>query len=103
MYYLVITTFENKSSAEKIAHLLIENKLAACVSLSKAESIYRWGGEKVHSKEIKMEIKTNKKNYNQLKKYLLDNHEFETPQIIKLSIADGATDYFNWIDESLSN
>ena len=40
---LILTTTEsNEKKAKNIAKLLIENKLAACVSLKYIDSIYKW-------------------------------------------------------------
>ena len=46
------TTESNEKKAKKIAKLLIENKLAACVSIKYIDSIYRWKDNIEETKEI---------------------------------------------------
>jgi periplasmic divalent cation tolerance protein len=43
--YLVITNLPDRDSAGRLAHALIEKRLAACVNvLSPCRSVYRWQG-----------------------------------------------------------
>ena len=44
--YLVITNLPDRGSAAKLAHELVEKRLAACINiLSPCRSIYRWKGK----------------------------------------------------------
>ena len=44
--YLVITNLPDRESAGRLAHLLIEKRLAACINiLSPCRSVYRWDGK----------------------------------------------------------
>jgi len=43
---VVLTTCDSEKQAEKLAHTLVDQRLAACVNiLPKARSIYRWEGK----------------------------------------------------------
>lgn len=53
---LFCTTSVDES--EKIARILIEEKLAACVNITKINSYYRWEGEFCEDKEALLIIKT---------------------------------------------
>lgn len=44
-YCIVITTCAEKKEADSIAGQLVENKLAACVQISKITSYYTWKGD----------------------------------------------------------
>jgi periplasmic divalent cation tolerance protein len=101
MYCIILTTFKHISFAKDIAHALIDKKLAACVSLSRDESIYDWKNKRVCVKEIKMEIKTIDKHYERIQQYLVSHHEFTHPQIIKIPITDGTHEYLNWVKQSV--
>ena len=51
---LILTTTEsNEKKARNIAKLLIENKLAACVSIKSIDSIYRWEYDIEETKRLK--------------------------------------------------
>ena len=44
--YLVLTNLPDRDSAGRLAHALIEKRLAACVNvLSPCRSVYRWQGK----------------------------------------------------------
>ena len=59
---LVLTNLPDRESAEKLAALLIERRLAACVNiLAPCTSVYRWQGEIQHDEEHPLLIKTVKR------------------------------------------
>ena len=48
---VILVTASSEIEAEAIAKSLVENQLAACVSLSPIRSIYTWQGE-IHSAAV---------------------------------------------------
>ena len=51
--YLVITNLPDRESAAKLAHVLVERRLAACVNiLSPCRSVYRWQGKTEDAEEF---------------------------------------------------
>ena len=53
-HQLLLTTCPNLQLSQKIANLLIKQKLAACVNiLPQTQSIYEWKGEIVNDNEEK--------------------------------------------------
>jgi periplasmic divalent cation tolerance protein len=102
MYKVVLVTAPEKDST-KIAKMLVEKKLAACVNIISVQSIYRWK-EKVESeRENLLVIKTKISRIEQLKIAVKDIHPYEVPECIILPIEDGLSSYLNWIEESTSN
>ena len=93
----VITTFETLDEARKIAKLIVENKLGACCSIQEIESVYRWKGDIETAKEFQLTIKTVEKLYSKLEAFILENHSYETPQIISLPILNGSDNYLHWL------
>ena len=65
--FMVQTSCGGKKEAEKIAKILIECNLAACVQVSEIESFYRWEKELCEDKEYLLTIKTKKENYKRFK------------------------------------
>ncbi len=96
---LVLSTYPNRRSADGAARRIIEEELAACVSIVKLEkSIYKWKGKIVEDQEYLLLIKTKKKAYRQLEILIKQIHPHEVPEIIYLEIKGGSKAYLSWID-----
>ena len=54
----MITTESSKADALRLAKLLIQNKLAACVSIKQIFSIYNWDNDIEETKEFEITIKS---------------------------------------------
>ena len=59
----VLTTIDDKEAAGRIARVLVEQKLAACVQISAINSIYSWDGEVQESPEYRLLAKTTDERY----------------------------------------
>ena len=93
---VIITTEPKRSNAEKISKLLIEKKLAACISLKEISSSYFWEGNIETSNEIEITIKSTLENREVLINTLKNKLSNEVPQIV-FKEYDSELDYFNWI------
>ena len=61
---LVWTNLPERAAAERLADMLIEKRLAACVNiLAPCRSVYRWKGAVQHDEEHPMLIKTTAERY----------------------------------------
>ena len=98
---LLITTTPNQLSAEQISKELIENKLAACISIKEIKSIYIWQGNIEDSKEFELTIKSIPENLNKITLFLKEKITYEIPEII-YKIFDSENSYFQWLEESIS-
>lgn len=94
----VVTTFEDVDEARKMARMVLDKKLGACCSIEQIESIYRWKGEFEDTKEFQLTIKTAENLYSKLEVFILENHTYETPQIISTPILNGSHDYTSWLE-----
>lgn len=102
-FKLCVTTVDQESTARSIATNLLQQKLVACVNISgKMSSLYHWQGEIAEDSEFLMLMKTSSTKINQLRDTLLDLHPYDVPEFIVLNIEDGASQYLNWINTSLS-
>jgi periplasmic divalent cation tolerance protein len=96
---LVITNLPDRESAEKLALLLLEQRLAACVNiLAPCDSVYRWQGEIQHDEEHPLLIKTVKQRYAELEAAIRANHPYELPEIIAVPITGGLPAYLEWVE-----
>ena len=95
---LVVTNVPDRGTAEKLADLLIERGLAACVNiLAPCRSVYRWKGAVQHDEEHPMLIKTTAERYAALEQALRAGHPYELPEIIAVPIERGLPAYLDWV------
>ncbi len=95
---LLLTTWPDKPGAEQAARHWVNKKLAACINiLPSMLSIYHWDGKINSGTEHQLLIKTTAEKVSALKQAILEEHPYECPEILVLSIDDGHQDYLNWI------
>ena len=95
---LVFTNLPDRASAERLAELLLEQRLAACVNiLAPCRSVYRWKGAVQHHEEHPMLIKTSAERYGALEQALRQGHPYELPEIIAVPIEQGLPAYLDWV------
>jgi periplasmic divalent cation tolerance protein len=100
---IILCTCPDRETAEKIAHLLVEKNLAACVNiLPGLTSYYRWQGRIESAQELLLLIKSNSDRYPAVEKAILENHPYELPEIVAVPVEHGLPDYLHWIDSCLS-
>ncbi len=97
---VVLVTCGSEEEATKIANLLVEERLAACVNMiSPVRSIYRWEGKIWDEREWILIIKTQKKRFEELEKKVKSLHSYSVPEIIGLPVVEGASSYLKWLEE----
>ena len=79
---VMITTESNKKNALRVAKLLIQNKLAACVSIKQIFSIYEWDDDIEETKEFEITIKSKPELKDYLVSFLREISTYDIPQII---------------------
>jgi len=95
---LVLTNLPDRAAAERLADLVVEKRLAACVNiLAPCRSVYRWKGAVQHDEEHPMLIKTTAERYPELEKALRQGHPYELPEIVAVSIERGLPAYLEWV------
>ncbi len=96
---IVITSLPDRESAEKLASLLVDRRLAACVNLlPPCDSVYRWRGEIQRDEEHPLLIKTTEDRYAALEVLIRANHPYELPEIIAVPIVQGLPAYLQWVE-----
>ena len=99
---LVLTTVGNESEAKKIAHGLVERRLAACVNIvPRIQSVYRWEGKLESSEECLLLIKTSQSRLADVQTAIRELHSYEVPEFVAISIEAGSKEYLNWLTESI--
>ena len=101
-YIQVATTVETKTEAVRIAHLVVERRLAACVQiLGPVMSVYWWKEEIQQAHEWICLLKSRADLYEELESTIQQVHSYETPEVLVVSIVNGSSDYLNWLENSL--
>jgi periplasmic divalent cation tolerance protein len=96
--FLVLSTFPDLATAQRIGRRLVEEKCVACVNLLPAvESIYWWEGKVEEAKETLAFFKTTAARFEALQSTLRQLHPYEVPEIIALPIDRGLPDYLRWV------
>ena len=99
---VILVTASSQSEARRIAQQLVENRLAACVSIvPRVESVYRWQGKIVQDEESQLFIKSKYELFAKIKEAVAQLHSYQNPEIICLAINAGSEEYLRWIEESV--
>ena len=99
---VILSTCGSEEEGGKLARLLVERHLAACVSLiPRMRSVYRWKGAIESTEECLLIVKTSRELFDQLRRILEEAHSYELPEALALQVVDGSPAYLNWLEGSL--
>jgi len=99
---VVFSTCSGEEEAGKLARALVEERLAACVSvIPGVRSYYRWQGAIESSAECLLVIKSSRELFAPLCAAIDRLHSYEVPEVVALQIVDGAVSYLDWMDASI--
>jgi periplasmic divalent cation tolerance protein len=100
---VVLVTCGSRAEARKIARVVVEARLAACVNMlnSPVDSVYRWKGKVESANEFLLVMKTTTARFGRLRDAILKAHSYEVPEIVALPISRGSNKYLDWIAESV--
>lgn len=94
---LVLTTVPDLERGEAIARALVEERLAACVSIGGPMiSIYRWEGAVERATEHQLVIKTVRDLIPVVHRRVTELHPYQLPELLVVE-AGGGADYLAWI------
>lgn len=103
-YIVVFCTVPDKKTGHAIAKSTVEDKLAACVTISgPVESCYTWKGKIEVDQELLLIIKTQSALFSKLEEKIKALHPYEVPEIIALPIIQGHSPYLDWIADETSS
>ena len=103
MVSVIYTTINNKQDALRIAHVLVEEQLVACVNIiPDIQSIYRWKGKIEEENEIVLIAKTSDEKIEKTIQRIEQMHTYDLPDIIVLPIIGGLNDYLDYLNTEIS-
>ncbi|HEY0296366.1 MAG TPA: divalent-cation tolerance protein CutA [Bordetella sp.] len=95
---LVLSSVPEASLAERIAHVLVEGGLAACVNVgAPMVSVYAWQGRIERTGEIPLVIKTTRARQEEVIQALAKLHPYEVPEVLVVPVQDGLDSYLGWV------
>jgi periplasmic divalent cation tolerance protein len=97
-YGALLTTTPSREEAHRIAKLLIDEKLAACVQLLPIESFYAWQGKTQNEAEILLLVKTRRALFEPAIARIKAVHSYSVPEIVAMPFTAGFAGYLDWID-----
>ena len=97
---VMITTESSRTNALRIAKLLLQKKLAACVSIKQIFSIYAWDDDIEETKEFEITIKSKPEFKDNLIDFLHKISTYDIPQII-FKKYHSEVKYFDWIKKTI--
>ena len=100
---IIISTYPDKKSVQKIANMVVKKHLAACVNVTKINSIYVWQGKLENTNEFLAFFKTTSKTRITLKKEIKKFHPYEIPEIAEVKVNSINKSYLKWLVDSTRN
>jgi len=98
-YIQVVTTTDKEEDARRIAHLLVERRLAACVQvLGPITSTYRWQGAIETAQEWQCWAKTRRDLFDEVETAIRGTHPYEVPEILAVPIVAAGRSYLAWLE-----
>ncbi len=99
---VVLCTCANEEEAQRLAHALVEARVAACVNVAGGvSSVYRWKGAVETAREWLLLIKSSRPMFEKLRAEIEKHHSYEVPEVLALTVTDGAESYLNWLEAQL--
>jgi periplasmic divalent cation tolerance protein len=100
MIILVMVTIP-KEKAQEMARFLVTERVCACVNIIEGvKSIFWWKDKVDESDEAMLLIKTRDILYAKLQTMIKNNHPYENPEIIAISIDQISPEYLKWVNAS---
>lgn len=100
---IVLTTVASRDEGEKLARLIVEEKLAACVQiLPQMTSVYFWEGKVQSESEHLLLAKTLEENFDDLSEFIKKNHSYDVPEIVAIEAEKVSNDYRKWMADYLT-
>jgi len=94
----VTTTTDSEDEAKRLAASAVQARLAACAQVSQPiTSTYWWQGKVETATEYRIDYKTASRLADRLREHIVEQHSYDTPEVIVTPIIDGNPAYMLWI------
>jgi periplasmic divalent cation tolerance protein len=101
---IVLMTAASSEEAKRLADMLVEASLAACVQiLPQMESVYRWKGKIERESEVLLIAKTLSSRFGELEQRVREMHSYDTPEIVAIAASALSAPYREWLVATLNS
>lgn len=95
---VVLVTAPSEGVAASMARTLLDEGQIACANIiPKIRSVYRWKGEVCDEAEVLMVLKAPSEIFEVLRARIVELHPYETPEVLRLEVAEGHRPYLDWV------
>jgi periplasmic divalent cation tolerance protein len=94
---IVLTTASSEAVVRRLIDRALETRLAACIQVLPITSHYVWKGEICREGESLLLFKSKGADYAALEALIRAEHDYETPEILKLNVAEASRAYLDWV------
>ncbi|WP_062307071.1 divalent-cation tolerance protein CutA [Polynucleobacter sinensis] len=95
---IIVTSFASLEDAKKMAHQLIESRMAACVQIQEGiHSIYRWEGKLCEENEVLLSAKTVTDKWMDISNYIKSHHPYDLPEVVAYAPEKYEVLYGKWV------
>jgi periplasmic divalent cation tolerance protein len=99
---VVLSTCATEEEAAKLARVLVEARVAACVTMVPgARSVYRWQGSIESAAECLLIIKSSRALFEPLRMAIEQAHAYDVPEVLAMPVVEGSANYVNWLEGQL--
>ncbi len=101
---VVLSACASAEEAQRMAHALVEKRLAACVNIMPGvRSVYRWKEAIEEEEEVLLVVKSSRALLDELREEIERLHSYEVPEVIALPVVDGSERYLSWMNRELAH
>ncbi|CAN7540291.1 divalent-cation tolerance protein CutA [Acidovorax sp. LjRoot129] len=98
---VVTTTVANEAEARRLAHSVLQSRLAACVQVDPITAYFRWQGALQEDREFRLVCKTVPRAVDGLLGLLRAQHPYALPQLVVQAV-QGSAEYASWVDAQVA-
>jgi uncharacterized protein involved in tolerance to divalent cations len=100
-YVEVHVTAPDAATATHLAHLLVAERLAACVQVVPGvSSVYRWEGGVEVAEEHLLLVKSTADRFGAIRERVRSVHPYDVPEVLAVPVVDIDEGYAAWVRES---
>lgn len=94
-------TVGDKKEADKIAKVLLEQKLVACVRQIPVSSAFRWQGKLDHSEELLLQMESREDLFEQIEAEVAKLHSYDTFVLSATPVSRISVSAETWLESEL--
>ena len=100
---IVFVTAPSVDEANRLADMLVDKRLAACVQIMREmSSVFRWQGKVETQREVLLIAKTLSSKFAEIEREVVKLHSYETPEIVAVELSAGSVPYLEWLRASVT-